>query len=528
MKINKSIIYSLLVLLGLNSCSDDFLASAPKNGSTEDLFYKTDAQLYSALMGAYDPLQWSDGLYGIVPIGEIRSDNAKTGGGGDGDNPAMQSLENFTNTEVNELSDKVWKRSYYGIYRANLVINTTLETEATKIYKAEALFIRAWQHFNVLRTFGPCPIITETLFAEDYKFTRDTREAVNKAIEADLLAAIPNLSTEFDDTQTGRITKSAAQALLGKVYIYWADWNNDDKALFDKAVPYLEEVINSGQYQLFTDYSKLFAANAENNSESIFEIQRSTKSGWTNWGNSNGSEGNFWAQFCGPRSFNGNHPTIEGGWGFLLPQQELFDYFLPDDNIRRDAVVFTYEELVTEPNKTLPADKQVEWKLDSYNINDFDGFAQKKYALWKAYDFTGAKPLNRPGNERMIRYGEVYLLLAEAKLRGNGSEAEAKALIDELRKYHVAMGEDTFDGVDDLITKYPTRFPTTLDVLWYERRCELAGEGDRWYDLVRSGRAKDVMSAIYPGQWKDKHVYIPIGSIEIGNSGGSLTAYPTE
>jgi len=130
--------------------------------------------------------------------------------------------------------------------------------------------------------------------------------------------------------------------------------------------------------------------------------------------------------------------------------------------------------------------------------------------------------------ERLTRLAEVYLLLAECKLRGSVNEAEAIALMDEVRKYHVGMNAGDFDGVADLIAKYPERFSSPLDVLWYERRVELAGEGDRWFDLVRSGRAASVMGAIYPGVDWNKHIYMPIGLIEQGNSGNTLTAYPDE
>ncbi|GAF02724.1 FecR domain-containing protein [Saccharicrinis fermentans] len=96
------------------------------------------------------------------------------------------------------------------------------------------------------------------------------------------------------------------------------------------------------------------------------------------------------------------------------------------------------------------------------------------------------------------------------------------------KKFHVGMNAGDFDGVADLIAKYPERFSSPLDVLWYERRVELAGEGDRWFDLVRSGRTASVMGAIYPGVDWNKHIYLPVGLIEQGNSGNTLTAYPDE
>ncbi|MGQ1783712.1 MULTISPECIES: RagB/SusD family nutrient uptake outer membrane protein [unclassified Saccharicrinis] len=530
MKSLKNIFFFGLLFVAV-ACSDEFLESDPVNSSTEDTFYQTDDQMYAALMAAYDPLQYCNALATFVPFGEIRSDNCKTGGGGEGDQPDMQALEAFTNTEVNYVSDGIWEKNYTGIYRANLVINASYESDEATVYKAEAKFLRAWYHFDVLRTYGPCPIIDQTTYPESEEFTRQSRDNVNAFIESDLLEAIPVLleKSEMPDDQLGRITKAAAQALLGKVYVYWADWNSDDASLFGKAEEYLQAVINSSDYSLVADYSDLFDAHTENSSESIFEIQRSTKSGWTSWANTNGTEGNFWVQYAGPRGLNSKHPEIEAGWGFVLPQHDLMDFYLPDDTVRKRAVAYTYDELVTEENTTISdPDDYVVWDIAQYNQVDFVGYAQKKYPCWVDYEYLGSKSLNRPGNERVIRLAEVYLLLAECKLRGTGNEGEAKVLMDEVRKYHVGMNTGTYNTVDDLISNYPERFSSVLDVLWYERRAELAGEGDRWFDLVRSGRAESVMGVIYPGVDWSKHIYIPIGLTEQGNSGNTLTAYPDE
>jgi len=523
-----TLIYTFAILIIMASCSESFLENDPVNSITEDKFYKTDAQMFAALMGAYDPLQWGGLAGSFVPFGEIRSDNAKTGGGGEADQPDVQALESFTNNSVSEASDKIWSKNYAGIYRANLVINSEYESDNAQLYKAEAKVLRAWYHFDLLRTFGPCPVITETLFPENQEFTRDDRAAVNLQIITDLKDAIPLLEKKHDDANVGRITQAAAQALLGKVLLYKADWNNDDPATFDEAATYLQSVVDNPNYALLTDYSQMYAPHSENNSESVFEIQRSTKGGTSSWSNVDvNTEGNFWCQFCGPRGYPGN-VYIDGGWGFLLPQNNLMDYFLPDDTIRRTAVAWTYEELVTDYNAVRPESEHVSWALTQYNAVDFVGYAQKKFSLWKDYDYVGGTALNRPGNERIIRLADVYLMLAECLLRGTGSEQDAKDLIDIVRQKHVYSGATEFDGVDDLLVKYPERFANTLDVLWYERRCELAGEGDRWYDLVRSGRAPQVMGVYYPGVDWSKHIYMPIGEIEQGNSGGTLTEYPSE
>ena len=534
----KNIIISFAVLILFVSCSDSFLESTPVMSETEESFYVNDEQMFKALVACYDPLQYSADapLSPVVPFGEIRSDNARTGGGSDQDQPDMQDIEAFRNTSVNSISEVAWKYRYKGIYRCNLVINSEYDSDLAKIYKAEAKFLRAWYHFDLMRYYGPCVVSTQTLYPAGHKFVRNTRLEVNKQIEKDLLEAIPVLEETFPADMTGRIRKSAAQALLAKVYLYWADWTNDDKDMFDKVIPLLEGeegVMKSGLYSLYNDFSKLFAAYNENNSESIFEVQRCTTGGWTDGNNKDGSEGNFYARFLGPRSLSKN-PDYKAGYGFLLPTEELYKYFLADDTKRRDAVVFTYDDLVTKPNEqiTEPA-KKVKWDISSYGP-DFEGFAQRKYPQFLSYTITGNQNFNQPGNERLLRYGEVYLMLAEAYLRGtNVNEDKAKYYIDELRKYHVGGGSDTYRKVDDLLREHPDRFHNVMDVLWYELRCELAGEGDRWFDLVRTGRAEEVMMPILREkygitQWDKKFNYLPIGSIEITNSGGSLTEYPDE
>ncbi len=531
----KSILIGLPLTMTM-ACSDSFLESTPVMSETESTFYKNDGQLFKALVAAYDPLQHiaDQALSTGFCIGEIRSDNARTGGGSEQDQWQMQDIESHTNTSVNPISEARWKVLYRGIYRCNLVIHSALSSEASELYKAEAKFLRAWYHFDILRTFGPGFISTKSSYPSDFNFTRNTREEMNIQIEKDLLEAIPVLKETFDATMTGRIRKTAAQALLAKVYMYWADWNDDSEAIFDQAIPLLEEVMNSGEYQLLNDYTKLFGPYCENNSESIFEMQRCTNAGWNNWGNKEGSEGSFSARFLGPRSLT--NPTIyRDGYGFLLPTKDLYDYFLEDDSIRRESTVLTYDELVTEPNKLITDEsKKVKWHLPSYGP-DFEGYAQQKYAMFMSYQITGDINLNQMGNERLIRYGEVYLLLAEAYLRGSKKdEQKAKDLMNTLRQAHVASGNADYNTVDDLMAMYPERFPQVIDVLWYERRCELAGEGDRWFDLVRTGRAEQVMttylSKVYPldGGWKKTMNYLPIGSIEISNSGNTLTEYPDE
>ena len=127
-KIHNNILVLMFAAIASSSCSDSFLDTAPINvRNRKFLFYRTDEQMFKALTACYDPLAHIGGASGnalasIVPMGEIRSDNARTGGGSDQDQPYMQAIEDYSNTSVNSISDNLWKTRYRGIYRCNLVI----------------------------------------------------------------------------------------------------------------------------------------------------------------------------------------------------------------------------------------------------------------------------------------------------------------------------------------------------------------------------------------------------------------------
>ncbi|MCK9342391.1 MAG: RagB/SusD family nutrient uptake outer membrane protein [Massilibacteroides sp.] len=535
MKTIKLLTCAFCLGLVVSSCSDDFLENEPIMKDVQSTYYSDDAQMYNALIAAYDGLQLECGH--ALALGEIRSDNARTGGGSDADGGSMPFVEAFTNTVDNAISNGVWERGYKGIYRANLVINADYTSEETEVYKAEAKFIRAWQHFDVLRVYGPCPISLETIYPEDMQFTRNTRQEVYTQIEKDLLEAIPVLKESFDKDQVGRITKSAAQALLGKTYLYWADWSNDDATLFDKAKAQFEAVVASGQYQLMNNYANIFNSHSENNTESVFEIQHATTSGAKNKGTyGEDTEGAFWMNFVGPRGLKGDNPDFYVGWGFMLPTKHLQESFLVEDSIRKDVALLDYDEVLARVLEVNPnhstAPKDI-WDISRYGSPDWQGAAQGKYEMWKDYNYVGNRAHNNPGNEKIIRYADVLLMLAEANLRGSShNEQTTKELINQVRKAHMGAGGDDYLSVDQQLSKYNSLFSSVLDVLWYERRVELACEGDRWYDLVRSGRAEKVMSPIlkdeYGVTWEAHDLYLPIGSVELAAANGSLEAYPNE
>lgn len=531
---NLKLLSILFVGIMFFSCSEDNLNVDPVNEFLSENFYQTDDQVFSALVAAYDPLGWTMAFgnwVSEVMFNEIRSDNANAGGDtSDNDQPGWQEFDDFRNTNTNTVLQPMYRRFYIGIFRANLVIHKPEFTSpAVELFQAEAKFLRAYYHFELFKHFGPIPVVTEVLSPEDIDLQRNTMTEVFTAIESDLLEAINVLPLSVSSSDVGRATKSAAQALLGKVYLYWADFDNDNTQRFSDAADQLREVVQSNIFTLEDDFSQLFQFAAKNPNESVFEIQKSNL--WpSDWGWFEGIEGNGIVQLCGVRGICEDHPDYQAGWGFMLPTEELVNFFLPDDQYRLDVAVMSAEEIENEINE---AGGQCAVAIDVTQSNpvDFTGYWQEKFANWKLYEgnnVNGGDPnLTKDANIYSIRYANVLLMLAEAIHRSNGSDSEAMGYIDQVRERAFGPGDN--EGLFRTTSQLMSDMGWSLqDVIWYERRAELAMEGDRWFDLVRSGRASADLFAGDPirgTNFSDNDLWLPI-ALEETTVATSLTEYP--
>jgi starch-binding outer membrane protein, SusD/RagB family len=518
----------LVIALILASC-DSMLEVDPVDKYLSSSYMVSESQVFNVLMASYDPLQWSyvDGRWvSTVMLGEIWSDNANAGGDQtNADQPGWQQIDDLNVTTLNPDVEAIWKKYYFGINKANQVLNNAkITSPVVDTYQAEAKFLRAFYHFELFRTFGPIPVITTEPATSDRSFTRNTMSEVFTRITTDLEEAIPLLPPSYSAEFAGRITKGAANALLGKAYLYWADLSNDDPALFDKAAASLSEVITSNEYQLVDDYKELFAFRAANTVESVFEIQYTNEVAGVDWNVPyNIVNGNMMIQLCGIRGLCSSHPDYIEGWGFLLITEELYDSYLPDDLMRRDAAIISETGLALE---SCPVNGSVQ------NPIDFEGYWQRKYANYKGYVPPSGGDINvqKDGNQPYIRYADVLLMYAEALVRGTGSDAEAMTYIDMVRERAAGPGDNTgdFRTASELMADEGW---TLLDVIWYERRAEFAGEGDRWFDLVRSGRATATL--FDPSNPRNENFtsddrFLPIPQYDLDLMEGKLTAYPDE
>jgi len=535
--------YSTFVLILVSAgsflfsgCSESKLDVEPVTEFLSENFYTTEDQVFAGLVAAYDPLGWTM-AYGqwISPVmfGEIRSDNANAGGDpSNNDQPGWQELDDFTNTNTNTVIHPIYRRNYIGIFRANLVITAPeITSPQIDIYQAEAKFLRAYYHFELFKNFGPIPVVLEPLAPNDVTKQRNTMTVVFEAIVKDLEEAIAILPTTVSSNETGRATYGAALALLGKVYLAWADMDNDNVAKFDLAAKYLKDVVDlGGVYVLEDDMTHLYGFGIKNPQESVFEIQSSNlfPSDWV-W--FEGIDGNGMVQLCGVRGLCDGHPTLQAGWGFMLPSKSLYDHYLSDDHFRRDASLTSVDLLKEEIDSAGVTSCDVVVDLTQVNPIDHTGYWQKKYSNYKSYvgnNVNGGDPnLTKDANIYLIRLADVYLMYAEALHRGAGSDADAMIYVDLVRERAAGPGDNTgnFRTAQKVMMDEGW---SMLELLWYERRAELAMEGDRWFDLVRSGRAtSDIFKGdpIREQNFEEKHLWLPIALEELAVA-PNLTEYP--
>lgn len=524
-----------LLLLAPLGCSKDRLEVDPVNEFLSENFYRTEEQVYSALVAAYDPLGWTmafgNWISGVM-FGEIRSDNAHAGGDpSDNDQPGWQEFDDFRNTNTNTVTHPIYRRNYIGIFRANLVIHKPeISSPAVTRYQAEARFLRAYYHFELFRHFGPIPVVDRPLAPAETNLARNTMSEVFEAITEDLRFAADILPVTVSSSETGRATRGAALALLGKAYLYWADLAGDDPEKFALAAEALQAVVDLGIYSLVDDYRDLYTYNGKNPPESVFEIQQSNQfpSDWV-W--FEGVDGNGMVQLCGIRGLCAEHPYYQAGWGFMLPTKGLADHYLPDDQYRLKAGVVSVADLGQQVKDEGVSDCPIVVKTTESNPVDYTGYWQVKFANWKAYEgnnVNGGDPnLTKDANIYAIRYADVLLMLAEAILRSSGSTSEAMAYVDLVRERAAGPGDNwtTFRTAQQLMTD---KGWSPLEVIWYERRAELAMEGDRWFDLVRSGRANAGLFAGDPvrgANFDARHLWLPIAFEELSVA-TNLTEYP--
>lgn len=429
-----SIIY-LLCIIATVSCTDQ-LFQDPITSKVSSKFFSSEIEIEEAVNGTYAGLQ-SNGLYRLymVALGEIPSDITfdEVPLNDDG---AFGKLDNFTATNILASISDAWKDSYATIQRANVVLNRidkiSFKVAADKEARiGEMKFIRALLYFNLVRLYGDVPLVTEeTIDPSSYLGKgRTAKDLVYKQIIKDLTEAETGLPATT--AKLGKVVKTAAQALLGKVYLTLNDLPN--------AKTWLEKVKNANVHAL-VPVTDVFDITKESNKEIIFSVQFAS-------GVNGNSEGSSMQQQYSPSG------TVANAKGHNLPTKSLYALYTSTDarkgtylNVTPGGIPYT---LKLTKNATTPADGG--------------------------------------SNVVVLRYADVLLMLAEIE-NEQGNIAGATAYLNQIRNRASLPNTTATDQA------------TLRSAIDLERCLELIGEGHRWFDLLRSGKAIEVMNNWFKSQ----------------------------
>lgn len=489
----KFLFIAVAMIITMGSCTEEFLEVAPKGTTLEAVYYKDQSQALAGLVAVYDIMRKnSGGFENMITMMNAGSDDFFAGGGGATDGAGIQGFSNYT-LNPTTIPASFWSDHYQGIFRANFLLTKLPDVpmdEALKArYVAETKALRANYYFNLVRMFKNVPLILVPLENSEFNTVLQATPAeVYAQIELDLNESLADLPNTVPAVEAGRFSKGAAQALLGKVYLYQN--KNDEAAAQLAAVNGTNAgIVFTSQYgyKLLDNYDDLWIVTNKFNTESILEVAHTnvSSSGWGNWG-SGSDEGNSVNTMVGPRTYTkigDSAPDVPSGWSFNVITQEFYDVIKTDP--RFSATVLDLKALEAAGEASYIGGYQD----TGYFLNKF---IPRKSDVTTG---TGEPILNYKQNSYVIRLADTYLMEAEAL----GTGARAQALLDAVRA-RVGLAS----------------IPVSPATIAAERRLELGGEGHRFFDLVRTGKAATVLAS--RGFVTGKNEIFPIPFKELENT----------
>ncbi|MVN22801.1 RagB/SusD family nutrient uptake outer membrane protein [Mucilaginibacter arboris] len=484
----------------LGACKKDLNVN-PQQRVLETDFYATPTQAYQSLVSVYDIVgNQSSGYMLKTAIMNVASDDHWAGGASASDLGDLQSVATYTMTpsSQNGAAGHLWNKGFTGVYRADVFLakigNIAGLDDATKNrYIAEAKFLRAYFYFDLVRFFRAVPLMLTPTSPDDmYNIVQANPDNVYAQILKDLTEALPNLPVTVPiATEGGRVTQGTAHALLGRIYMW--------QKKYAQAATELAEVNGTAPgvspskygYQLMKNFKDLWSPKNKFNSESVFEVvfNSTSQGGWNSIGS---TEGNIECILVGPRSYTtktANAPDYVSGWSGQPYTDEFFNLIHNDP--RKNATVADLDSL----EKNNIATYLHAYQNTGHFIEKFAGRVSTKAA-------NGQLELNFPLDIYEIRLADTYLLEAEALLQnqaGVGAGTRAYQLLNAVRARV---------GLEPVAV--------TMDNIMKERRLELAGEGQRWLDLVRWGIAGTALKS--KGFVTGKNEIFPIPIAETYNT----------
>ncbi|MBC6990922.1 RagB/SusD family nutrient uptake outer membrane protein [Hymenobacter sp. BT491] len=483
------------VLATLSQGCKSFLDKEPLGTTTQDTLFRDPLNAVQAVNAIYDVASWDQGpKWGdpngqFVPqtyewmFGDVMSDDAAKGSS-PSDFPTLTELKTWNIPPSNPPVTTLWVHSFTGIARANSVINNidagTIDAALKTRLKGEALFLRAYFYFNLVKSFGGVPLFDKTVSPKDAaNVTRASIAETYAFLEKDLKAAATMLPEKdgYAAADLGRATKGAANGYLARAIMYQLGTVNGNNHTWQEVYDLTNTVITSGKYSLLPNYAQIHQTIGENSSESIFEIQFAT------------SNDGYGPIMTGTTNniFQNNRKTF--GYGFNNPTQNLVNEFEPNDP-RLECTVIKNGDVV----------------LGIKNVIDMTenetGYLSRKVAI-----IAPNNTASGPQNIRKMRYADILLMKAEAAAQ-TSKNAEAVALVNQVRQRArtstrppgTTVGSLAYEPANtpagtlpDLSTSLSG--PALLNAIWHERRVEFGEESLRLWDLIRTGRYMTLLPA---------------------------------
>lgn len=479
----KRLISIYIAALCLSSCSGNFLDLAPEHYLSESTFYQTEEHFNQAINGAYQSLRGTTNLSGAL-MGEMRSDNTHyLRYEADRAQRQYEEIADFIDDEQNFMTDDMYYNCYSGISRTNSILDRIEGTSFAEDFRnkivGEAKFLRAYFYFQLVRHYGGVPLyMHEVKGAGDAFLPRATVDDVYKVIEEDASDAIAKLQV-VKFPQDGSVTQGAARMLLADVLM------SKPAKDYAGAEAQLREILKMG-YELQPDYADVFDTSKKNSKESLFEVQYQQ--------GDQGQESN-WLYYFIPRTSDAvvitgvpNSNTIaDAGWN--VPTQEMVDSYEKGDlRLKASVAVIAghndaYGQFVCDKVCNVGDEEISNYPVHYYFINK--------------YRHPHAKIKNTDDNWPVYRYSKVLLSLAECLLE-QGKAAEATPFLNQVRSR----------------AGLPAVAVVNARTIANECRHELAFENHRWFDLVRTGKAIEVM-AEHGKRMKALHSYLPERSYQM-------------
>lgn len=482
----KYFIYTAVTMLGLTSCTKNFLQLNPETQASANSFFKTEDQFHQAVNGAYEPLRGLVGTSGYL-MGEMRTDNTDyTYYAPDRGMHIvyMEQIDYFLDDAQNQWTNGYYNTAYIGISRCNTIIDRLPDAKIDDNDKndmmGQAKFLRAYYYFALVRYYGGVPLhLKEVTKPQDAFLPRASVDSVYDVIIADATDALQKLPVpQFP--QSGKATKGTAETLLAKVYMTRKD--------YAKAEPLLKDITQMG-YALLPDYASAFDPSNKNSKESIFEVQFQM--------GDQGQQSQFIYWFM-PKTTDATVITgipantlLTAGWN--VPTKDIMNAYEPGDK-REDASIAIAEGVIGSDGNF-----QIESVKNPVGYVAPPG--KTSIPFIKKYDHPHNKQFNTNDNWPLYRYSDVLLLLAEC-LNEQGKPQEA---LPYLNKVRLRAGLNAVSEVNQNKLR---------DIIAHERRIELAFENHRWNDLVRTGKAIEVMTS-YGKAIKPLKSYLPDNSYNV-------------